>query len=323
MFLNCIFSLDYTTYEDFRIFMPHLKDQYVADENVIGLEKKYAFKCEDGVDMKSAHDEFKKLLGANGYIAATTELPYADDDFLTLYSILKTHVRPEKRLYNAFYFGCNSNQHHLATHMFLKNKQAGNIPYKAYGADVKGLSKIVFGDAKDIRITQGFDRTGDLLSLGTLKSINNELDAILVGDIWLYVSDINPKSKQHLYNQLVLAMRVESNGLIVLRMPNNWDIHVYIFVLFCIELFLDVELFKAPWNGKIYLVCKSKPSAKYYAEYLKYIQRHINEQMLGNAFLLEHEYVIQDIKAGLEKLTAERHTQENSTCDEILEWFTE
>jgi hypothetical protein len=246
-------------------------------------------------------------------------LPYNDEDFLTTYYILKTHFKPSKRLYNAFYFGCCSSQHHLGTYTYLHDlKDINGISYIAYGADLNKISTVGFDEINPIKPIQGFDRTGNLLSVSTLKSINNMLDEKLVGDIWLYICDINPKSKIHLYNQLILAMRVENGGLIVLRLPYTWDIHTYIFIIFCIEMFSNIEIFKAPWNNNFYLICRSHYNLSYYAEYIKYVQRSIHMSLLSAQFIESRENIIADIKTGLMKLNAE-----NALPEEINEWFVE
>ena len=340
MFANHSYALDHETHGDFSIFTLAYRDKFIVEqkENETNkvecseAERLEVKRLEERLEERSQSELFKDLLGANGYIAATKDLHYVDGDFLTMYHILKTHIRVSKRLYNVFYFGCDSNQHHLATYIFMDDKvfkepdstknetkkqetkkqetdfkKSKAASYIAYGADIKLTSGSVFGGAKPIRAMQGFDKTGDLLSIGTIKSISNSLDEDLVGDIWMYVCDINPVTKTHLYNQLVLAMRVERDGWIILRLPNVWDIHVYVFILFCIELFTDLEMFRAPWNNNLYLICKSCANKKYYASYIKFLQQSKQNEdymLLSNQFISEREDVIADINVGLLKIRA-------------------
>ena len=276
------------TESQIQLYINSFKDKflYIDDKIDDKIDNKIDNKIISKIDNKI--HQYNDLLGSNGYIAAVYKVPYVDTDFLTMYYILKYNVVPTKRVYNAFYFGCNSNQHHLASNLFFSQAFTNIQPkYIAYGADIKNDKSNL--EIKPLIRLQGFDQTGNISNINTIKSICNQINEEMLGAIWLYISDINPINDNILYNQLILAMKVEINGLIVMRLSNTCTIRNKIFILFCSYIFCNVKIFLTPWSHKFYLICSvHEPiKASIYTSYIKFLQSMETDYQLFNATMIK------------------------------------
>ena len=289
MFSKYIIKLEYEV-EEPKLFTHAYKDRFDVKENALRDLK-------IDLESKANYEAFKPLLGADSFLTATKNLAYVDQDYLTMYYILHIKVKPTKQQHNAFYFGCYSNQHHLATATILPGSYVG------YGADIKGTQKLDLG-VKPIRLIQGFDKTGNLGVLGVVRSIINQLDADIMGDLHIYVSDIHITSVAQLYNSLIIAMR--TTGISIMRMPPVYDVHTCGFILLCIHIFKTVEIFKAPWNGHMYIIGTEPVIDKLYHDYIKYLAADISQYLpVSNEYFEAHANILVSIKDSLIKLTQE------------------
>lgn len=186
-------------------------------------------------------------------LAKPDEVPLIDGDFLTGYYLAKFHFGLSKQLVS-FHAGISSDQ--LLRGIYYYHSKKIGSKWQLYGCD-----KYPIGKYKNL-YTNGIKPRCDVFDSNTALQINVQLSEKISGKLSLYTSDIAVKSfADFLKTYLLVVEHVEDTGVILLRMPINWQKYytaMSTLLIWFMSRYNTVKVFKTPWNlhPKYYLILK-------------------------------------------------------------------
>jgi hypothetical protein len=177
--------------------------------------------------------------------------PVIDEDFLTMFYLIKSNFIKLPKNITSYHTGITSDGLLRGLFSTLKKGTRWNF----YGCD-RVHSKL-YTD----RYVNGIKKPCDALSINTIRSINIQLsEKIAPNSIDLFTCDIKPSTAVDVFKQyLICANWLTANGVILLRLPLNWNNNYTAMVTLIIYFqshYNTVLLFKTPWNAvpKLYLI---------------------------------------------------------------------